>query len=178
MTALPRPTPRLADRRTTTRSRAMRFGIVFLAAVIVLATPVPAGVTVQAWRLLAVFAATVVGLIAQPAPVGAMVLFGVTTAALTGALTPAQALAGYADPTVWMVFCAFQIAGGMLKTGLGRRVALIFIRAIGQTSLGLAYALVGTDTILGTVIPSVSARSGGILFPITKSLAETFGSTP
>ena len=27
-------------------------------------------------------------------------------------------------------------------------------------------------------IPSVSARSGGILFPITRSLAETLGSTP
>jgi divalent anion:Na+ symporter, DASS family len=77
-----------------------------------------------------------------------------------------------------MVFCAFQIAGGMIKTGLGRRVALIFIRAIGATTLGLAYSLVLTDALLGTVIPSVSARSGGILFPITRSLAETFGSTP
>jgi DASS family divalent anion:Na+ symporter len=34
----------------------------------------------------------------------------------------------------------------MVKTGLGRRVALIFIRAIGQTPLGLAYALVATGT--------------------------------
>ena len=66
----------------------------------------------------------------------------------------------------------------MIKTGLGRRLALLFIRAIGRTSLGLAYALVVTDVLLGTVIPSVSARGGGILFPIAKSLAETFGSTP
>ena len=66
----------------------------------------------------------------------------------------------------------------MIKTGLGRRIALLFIRAIGRTSLGLAYALVVTDVLLGTVIPSVSARGGGILFPIAKSLAETFGSTP
>ena len=51
-----------------------------------------------------------VGLIAQPVPGGAMVLLGVTAAALIGALTPAQALAGYADPSVWMVFCAFHIA--------------------------------------------------------------------
>lgn len=156
----------------------LRGGVVLLTGVLVLIAPVPEGVTPQSWRLLAVFAATVVGLIARPVPVGAMVLFGVTAAALSGALTPAQALAGYSDPTVWMVFCAFQIAGGMIKTGLGRRVALVFIRAIGHTSLGLAYALVGTDAILGTVIPSVSARSGGILFPITKSLAETFGSMP
>ncbi len=105
-------------------------------------------------------------------------LLGVIATAVTGALTPAQALAGYADPTVWMVFCAFQIADGMIRTGLGRRIALHFIRAIGRTSLGLVYALVGTDAVLGMVIPSVSARSGGILFPIAKSLAETFDSRP
>src|SRR5262249_46882392 len=53
-----------------------------------------------------------------------------------------------------------------------------FIRAIGRRSLGLGYALVGTDLLLATVIPSNGARSGGITFPIAKSVAEAYGSTP
>lgn len=156
----------------------MRWAIVLVAGAVAWLAPAPAGVSDPSWRLFSVFVATIVGLIAHPLPVGGMVLLGVTAAAVTGALTPAQALAGYADPIVWMVFCAFQIAGGMIKTGLGRRIALNFIRLIGRTSLGLVYALVGTDALMGMVIPSVSARSGGILFPITKSLAETFDSKP
>ena len=48
--------------------------------------PVPAGVTPQAWRLLAIFVGTVVGLILQPLPLGAMALVGIVAAALTGAL--------------------------------------------------------------------------------------------
>jgi DASS family divalent anion:Na+ symporter len=66
----------------------------------------------------------------------------------------------------------------MIKTGLGRRIALLFIRAIGHRSLGLGYALVGTDFLLASVIPSNGARSGGIIFPIAKSVAETYDSKP
>ena len=172
------PAPQTAARATPVAGRFVRAAIVLGCALGVWMVPTPAGISEPSWRLLAIFVGTVVGLIARPAPVGAVVLSGVTAAALTGALTPARALAGYADPTVWMVFCAFQIAGGMIKTGLGRRLALLFIRAMGRTSLGLAYALVVTDALLGMVVPSVSARSGGILFPITRSLAETLGSTP
>jgi DASS family divalent anion:Na+ symporter len=66
----------------------------------------------------------------------------------------------------------------MIKTGLGRRIAFIFIRAIGRHSLGLAYALVSTDGLLATVIPSNAARAGGIVFPVAKSLAEAYDSRP
>jgi DASS family divalent anion:Na+ symporter len=66
----------------------------------------------------------------------------------------------------------------MIKTGLGRRIALLFIRAIGHRSLGLGYALVGTDFLLAAVIPSNGARSGGIIFPIAKGVAEAYDSKP
>ncbi|HKR58876.1 MAG TPA: DASS family sodium-coupled anion symporter, partial [Pyrinomonadaceae bacterium] len=64
------------------------------------------------------------------------------------------------------------------KTGLGRRIAFLFIRTMGRRSLGLGYALVSTDMLLATVVPSNAARSGGILFPIAKSLADAYESRP
>ena len=67
---------------------------------------------------------------------------------------------------------------GMIKTGLGRRIAFLFIRAIGKHSLGLGYALVLTDMLLAMVIPSNGARAGGIIFPVAKSLAEAYDSRP
>ncbi|HEX4935369.1 MAG TPA: SLC13 family permease, partial [Gemmatimonadaceae bacterium] len=120
----------------------------------------PPGITAEAWRLFAIFIATIVGSILRPAPAGAIVLFGVCAIAATGAMTPANALKGYSDPLVWLVLCAFFISRGVMKTGLGERIAYLFIRAIGQRSIGLVYALVGTDTILATLIPSNSARAG------------------
>jgi DASS family divalent anion:Na+ symporter len=88
------------------------------------------------------------------------------------------ALKGYSDPVVWLVLCAFFISRGVMKTGLGRRIAFLFIRALGKRSLGLGYALVGTDAVLATIVPSNSARAGGIVFPIVRSLSEAYDSTP
>src|SRR6185503_6369414 len=56
---------------------------------------------------LAIVAATIVGLIAQPLPGGAMVLIGVAATALLGVMPINQALSGYADPVVWLVLAAF-----------------------------------------------------------------------
>ncbi len=160
------------------RMRALKWALVLGAALVVLLIPTPAGITPHSWRLLAIFVATIVGAIVRPIPGGAIVLLGVTAIMLTGTLTPADALRGYADPIVWLVLAAFFISRGMIKTGLGRRIALIFIRAIGKRSLGLGYSLISTDMLLATIIPSTGARSGGIIFPIAKSIAETYDSRP
>jgi DASS family divalent anion:Na+ symporter len=140
--------------------------------------PHPPDIPESAWRLLAIFAATIVGLIVQPISGGGVVLLGVTAIALLGVLPVEGALAGYGDPIVWLVLAAFFMSRGMIKTGLGRRIALSFIRAIGHRSLGLAYALASTDMLLASFIPSNGARAGGIIFPIAKSLAETYDSKP
>lgn len=156
----------------------IRWGVVLAVGVTIWLLPRPAGITPQAWRLLAIFLATITGSIVRPIPGGGVVLLGVTAVAITGALPIREALGGYADPIVWMVLAAFFISRAMMKTGLGRRIALLFIRAIGRHSLGLGYALISTDFILASIIPSNGARSGGVIFPIAKSLSETYESTP
>ena len=118
------------------------------------------------------------GSIVRPIPGAAVVLLGVAALPVFRVLTINEALTGYADPVVWLVLAAFFISRGMIKTGLGRRIAFLFIKAIGKHSLGLAYALGSTETVLATVIPSTGARSGGIIFPIAKSLAEAYESRP
>jgi divalent anion:Na+ symporter, DASS family len=160
------------------RSRLLRWMVVLAVAVGILLIPVPSGVTTQSWRLLAIFAATITGSIVRPIPGAAIVLLGVTALPIFNVMKINEVLTGYADPVVWLVLAAFFISRGMIKTGLGRRIAFLFIKAIGSHSLGLSYALGSTEAILATVIPSTGARSGGIIFPIAKSLAEAYESRP
>ena len=128
-----------------------KWAVVLLIPAAIFLTPVPAGVTIQGWRLLAVFVGTILGLMFQPLPLGAMALLGVAASALTGALTAGQALAGYAEPLVWMVVAAFCIARGMIKTGLGRRIALLFIRGDRRTRRSAsATRWSASDMVLGT----------------------------
>lgn len=140
--------------------------------------PRPPAVRLEGWRLLGIFAGTIAGLIAHPLPGGAVVLAGVTLAALFGGLTIQQALSGYGDPTVWLVIAAFLVSRALINTGLARRIALFFVRAVGRTSLGVCYALSLSDMLLASIIPSNAARSGGVILPIARSIAELYGSLP
>ncbi|MBA3355251.1 MAG: DASS family sodium-coupled anion symporter [Pyrinomonadaceae bacterium] len=171
-------TAKPAESHSSIRSQLVRWGIVLLTGLSVLLIPTPEGITPSSWLLLAIFAATITGSIVRPVPGGAIVLLGVSAIALTGVLPVRDALSGYADPIVWLVLAAFFMSRGMIKTGLGRRIAFLFIRAIGRHSLGLGYALVSTDMLLAMIIPSTGARSGGIIFPVAKSLAEAYESKP
>src|SRR5262245_87477 len=112
--------------------RSLRWVAVLVAGLAVALVPVPEGISGRSWALLAIFVSTIAGLMIQPLPGGAMVLLGIATTAVTGVLTPQEALAGYGDPIVWLVLAAFFMSRGMMKTGLGRRIAFWFIRSIGR----------------------------------------------
>ncbi len=151
-------------------------GALFL--VIVFAIPRPEAVEPAGWRLTGLFLATIAGLVLQPVPVGALVLIAVALSTLIGGLSIQEALAGYSTPTVWLVLNAFFISRAIINTGLARRIALLFVRLVGGTSLGLCYALSFTDMVLASVIPSNAARSGGVVLPITRAVAELYDSRP
>lgn len=155
-----------------------KWAVILVAGFAIALSPHPEGVTPQSWRVLAIFIATIVGSILRPLPFGAMVMIGVVTLVATRAMPISQALTGYADTTVWLVLGAFFLSRGMIKTGLGRRIAFLFIRAIGRHALGLSYALVATGALLASVIPSTTARCGGIILPIASSVSEAFDSRP
>lgn len=141
-------------------------------------SPVPEGLKLQAWRLFAIFAATIAGLILQPLPMGVTCFLSITFTALVGVLKPEQVLSGFGNLTIWLIVSAFLFSRGFIKTGLGRRIAFLIMRAIGHRTINLAYALAISDLIISPATPSVTARSGGIIFPIAKSLAVAFDSEP
>jgi DASS family divalent anion:Na+ symporter len=141
-------------------------------------SPVPEGVKPHAWHLLAVFAATIASFLLRPQPMGPMVLLALVFLAASGTIKFKPLLAGFGDSTVWLVVAAFLIAGTVERTGFGKRVALTLVKRFGKSTLGLGYALCGAELILGPVVPSNTARGGGILAPIVQSLALSLDSHP
>jgi DASS family divalent anion:Na+ symporter len=134
----------------------------------------PVGVTSQAWYLFSIFVSTIIGIILKPFPMGVVAVFGLTVCVITGVLNFEQAFSGFSNEIVWLVVFAFFVARGFISTGLGSRVAYKVMSVLGKNSLGLGYGLVATDLLLAPTIPSVTARAGGVLFPILKSLADVF----
>ena len=162
----------------SSRSRIISAGIILAAVVVILVLPRPEAIEPQGWRLLAIFVGTILALMLRPIPEGGAVLIALTVVIASGTLPAAKALSGYSNSTVWLVLAAFFIARALIKTGLARRIALNIVQRIGHSTLGLAYSLVLSDTVLATIIPSNTARCGGVVLPIARSLAEIYHSHP
>ncbi len=144
----------------------------------------PDGLSAQAWQLFAIFTATIIAIILKPLPMGAVALCGMTVAIISGALDPSskgainKALAGFGHPVPWLAVLAFFIARGFIKTGLGQRIAYLFIRLLGKKTLGLSYGLAFTDLMLAPAMPSITARGGGIIYPIVNAISLNYDSKP
>lgn len=152
-------------------------GVILLGAVIWF-LPHPDAITPIAWHLFAVFAATIAGFILQPLPIGAVAFIGVSVAALLGVVSVKVAISGYGNSTIWLIICAFLLARAFIKSGLGSRIAYLIIKAIGKSSLTLGYAITLSDFVISPATPSSTARAGGIIYPIIRSLSSALHSEP
>ena len=152
---------------------------VIVGVILWLLTPMkPAAVPVAGWHMFALFVGTIIACITRPLPIGGVSILAFALTVLTGTLPMDKAILGFGNSSIWMIAMAFFIARGFIKTGLGRRIALNFVRLFGKKTLGLAYSLIGVDLIMAPATPSNTARAGGVLYPIIKSLAQSFGSDP
>ena len=146
--------------------------------------PPPAGLNVNQWHYFAIFAAVIVGLVLESMPPGAVGFIGLTLSAILGYVEPDPAkslrwaLSGFSDQTVWLVVGAFVFAIGYRKSGLGKRIALLLVRALGGRTIGLGYAVAFADVILSPATPSNTARSGGTIYPIVSNIPKIYGSEP
>src|SRR5258707_4499559 len=163
-------------------------------ALVVALIPALTGLPQYAWYYFAIFAGVIVGLMFEPLPGGAIGLIAVTLVARLSEyvlFSPEQlakpgfnalnaslswALSGFSNSTVWLIFGAFMFALGYEKTGLGRRIALMLVKAMGRKTLTLGYAVVIADTILAPFTPSSTARSGGTLYPAIQNFPSLYHS--
>lgn len=144
--------------------------------------PVPAGVTPDAWHLLALFIGTIAAIIGKALPIGAIAIIAMTLVAITGvtADSPKQAmndaLSSLSSSLIWLIGIAIMISRGLIKTGLGSRIAYNFIAIFGKKTIGIGYSLALAELLISPITPSNTARGGAIIHPIMRSIADSFGS--
>lgn len=146
--------------------------------------PVPAGLTPDGWHLVAIFLTTIVAIILKVMPIGVMAMMAIVIVSLAqvtshsskGAIT--DALSSFSNPLIWLIVVAILISRGLKKTGLGNRIGLMFIALLGKRTVGIGYGLTICELVLAPFTPSNTARGGGIVHPIMKSIANAFDSDP
>lgn len=147
--------------------------------------PVPAGVKPHAWQLLALFIGTIAAIIGKAMPIGSLAVVAIALVALTGVTNPGKpgaalndALSGFSNSLIWLIVIAVLVSLSLNKTGLGTRIGFYCIKLFGKRTLGVAYGLVAAEVVIAPVTPSNTARGGGIIHPVMRSVADSFGSSP
>jgi DASS family divalent anion:Na+ symporter len=162
-----------ADRRRTLVAR--------LATVVLVAgvwwSPPPADLTVQAWRLFAIFAGSIFSVVVGALPILTASVFALAMAVLTRLLEPEAAYSGFANGTILLIVIAFLVAGAVVKSGLSARAGYWMVSWFGRSTLGLSYSIFLLDAAIAPAFPSNTARSG-VLYPLAFSLADAAGARP
>ncbi len=127
----------------------------------------------KAWHVFSVFIAIIASFILRPYPLGMSVLIGLIVLLGTSTITLKESLSGFSNTTVWLVIAAFLLAHAVIRTGFGIRVSLYLVTRLGKSMKGLGYAICGSEFILASVIPSNTARGGGLHAPIVDSLSRS-----
>jgi divalent anion:Na+ symporter, DASS family len=144
--------------------------------VVICFIPIPEAVPAKGWYLLAVFIAVLAASALGGVSLGLASFIGIFVLTSTHIITTQTAFSSYSESLLWLIVCADCLSLGITKTGLGQRIAYNLIKRIGKKTLGAGYALVICEIILSMLIPSASSRAIGVVFPIAKSLSESYGS--
>ena len=137
--------------------------------------PTPTGLETQAWHLFSIFITAIFSVIIKALPIFTSSIISLAVVVLTGTLTTKEAYSGFSEDFILLIIVAFLIARGVIKSGLGKRIAFLIIKKFGKSSLGLAYSIIAADMFISPAFPSNTARSG-VLFPIVNALAADSGS--
>lgn len=151
--------------------------LVVLVGLLIWFAPIPWGLSLQSWHLFALFFSTILAVLINALPIFLAALLALVLVVLTNTLPVENAFSGFSQSFMLLILSAFLVAKGVIRSGLGRRVAMLLIRRFGKNTLSLAYCITVTDTLIAPAIPSNTARAG-ILFPIVNALALDTGSHP
>ena len=130
----------------------------------------------EALVVFAVLGVTIALFISDRLRLDLVALLALLTLLVTGILTPAEGLAGFADPAVIMIAALFVIGAGMLHTGLAER----FGRAIGRVA-GTGRARLTAVLMLGTAVISAFVSTTGtvaLMLPVAAALARNAKISP
>ena len=131
-------------------------------------TPIPEGLTREAWHLFAIFAAAIFAVIINALPLLTSALLAGSFAVLSATVEPAKVFAGFANQSVLLVVVAFLVAQAVVKCGLGRRISLHVVSSANRRS--------GWPTASSSPMPSSRQASRPIRHAAASSSRSSFRS--
>lgn len=132
------------------------------------------GLSQQGVRCLAILMGAIVWWIAGVLPEYATGILMVILFYVCAGVGVDVSMSAFASSTWWLLVAAFSLGASMKACGLMRRMALAILRVFPATFRAQTAGLVAVGTILGPLIPSLSAKTS-MISPIALAIGDAMG---
>jgi DASS family divalent anion:Na+ symporter len=128
--------------------------------------------------MLILFVATMVGIIIEAMSMVGVLFVSLFVASVTGTVNlKTHGFVGFSNIVPWVLFFVISLSKTITDSSIGPRIAYYFMKIFGRSALGLAYSISISEFILSLVLPSNTARSACMGYPIVNSLSKYVGKT-
>jgi di/tricarboxylate transporter len=118
----------------------------------------------------------VVLFVTERLPMEVVALLVLVGLALSGLITPAEALSGFSNPAVVTVWAMFILSGGLARTGVASLLGRHVLRLAGQGEVRLVVVIMLTAGVMSAFMNNVGVAA--LLLPVTMDIAQRTGSPP
>jgi solute carrier family 13 (sodium-dependent dicarboxylate transporter), member 2/3/5 len=162
-----KPPPAPVDWQTWLQRLTILVGVA--AAIWIYFMPTPAGLDPKGKTAFAVFTLSTTLWITNALPFGITGLLSVALLGITHAMTASDAFAAFGNSAVFFLIGVFLLAAALIKSGLSKRCALLFLSHFEQSPYSFAYGMTLVAALATVWMPAQATTA--MLFPIAVEVA-------
>ena len=126
--------------------------------------------------VLSILAVAVVFLITEWIPMEVTALLSLGAVALTGLVTPTQALSGFSNPAVITVWAVFILSGGLTRTGVANAIGHFVMRLSGSSETRMIVVIMTSAGVMSAIMNNVAVAA--LMLPVVMDIARHTGNPP
>ena len=126
--------------------------------------------------VLSILAVAIVFLVSEWIPMEVTALLALGAVALTGLISPVEALAGFSNPAVITVWAVFILSGGLTRTGVANVIGRFVLRLAGDSQTIMIIVIMITAGVMSAIMNNVAVAA--LMLPVVMDIARHTGSAP
>lgn len=132
--------------------------------------------TVEIIAVLAILTAVIVLLVTEWMPLEVLALLVLGVLAVTGILSPIEALAGFSNPAVVTIWAVFILSGGLTRTGIANILGRQLLKIAGRKESFLVVIIMVIAGALSAFMNNVAVAA--LMLPVVMDIARKTGRSP
>ncbi len=118
----------------------------------------------------AILAISVLFLVTEWIPMEVTALLVLGTVALTGLVSPTEALAGFSNPAVVTIWAVFILSGGLTRTGVANVIGNFVLRLAGTKETTMIIVIMTTAGVMSAIMNNVAVAA--LMLPVVMDIAR------